>query len=150
LIDTGLNQIGVIGKDSEATRVYDTTCARTIKDSGGMGAKTGLYKVQSCAMRNKNRSKHQGSNGGEYGDYEKEYQLESRKDDVSYTVKQTTHEFMVNDKKSIRRLTPVECERLQGFPDGWTEGQSDTQRYKQMGNAVSVPVVKSIMEKLYK
>ena len=35
------------------------------------------------------------------------------------------------DKSRIRRLTPVECERLQGFPDGWTDGQSDTQRYKQ-------------------
>ena len=44
----------------------------------------------------------------------------------------------------IRRLTPTECERLQGFPDGWTEGQSDTQRYKQLGNAVSVPVVKAV------
>jgi site-specific DNA-cytosine methylase len=41
----------------------------------------------------------------------------------------------------VRRLTPVECERLQGFPDGWTEGQSDSVRYKQMGNAVAVPVV---------
>jgi DNA (cytosine-5)-methyltransferase 1 len=92
-----LNQIGVIGKDSEATRVYDTTCARTIKNGGGMGAKTGLYKTNS----------------------------------------------------SIRRLTPTECERLQGFPDGWTEGQSDTQRYKQLGNAVTVPVVKAIMERLY-
>ena len=48
----------------------------------------------------------------------------------------------------IRRLTPTECERLQGFPDGWTEGQSDTQRYKQLGNAVSVPVVRAIAEKL--
>ena len=48
----------------------------------------------------------------------------------------------------IRRLTPTECERLQGFPDGWTEGQSDTQRYKQCGNAVSVPVVRAIAEKL--
>jgi DNA (cytosine-5)-methyltransferase 1 len=46
---------------------------------------------------------------------------------------------------SVRRLTPVECERLQGFPDGWTEGQSDTQRYKQMGNAVAVPVVEWII-----
>ena len=51
---------------------------------------------------------------------------------------------------SIRRLTPTECERLQGFPDGWTEGQSDTQRYKQLGNAVSVPVVKAIGDKLIK
>lgn len=44
----------------------------------------------------------------------------------------------------IRKLTPKECERLQGFPDGWTEGVSDTQRYKQMGNAVTVPVVEYI------
>lgn len=44
-------------------------------------------------------------------------------------------------KKQVRRLTPKECERLQGFPDDWTISQSDTQRYKQMGNAVAVPVV---------
>ena len=45
----------------------------------------------------------------------------------------------------VRRLTPLECERLQGFPDGWTGGQSDTHRYKQMGNAVAVPVVEWII-----
>jgi len=44
----------------------------------------------------------------------------------------------------IRRLTPVECERLQGFPDNWTEGVSDTQRYKQLGNAVTVNVIQAI------
>jgi len=49
---------------------------------------------------------------------------------------------------TVRRLTPVECERLQGFPDNWTEGQSDSARYKQMGNAVAVPVVEWIMERL--
>lgn len=47
---------------------------------------------------------------------------------------------------AVRRLTPLECERLQGFPDGWTEGQTDTNRYKQMGNAVAVPVVEWLME----
>ena len=61
--------------------------------------------------------------------------------------------------KSIRRLTPKECERLQGFPDDWTKYGtnsptreaviiSDSQRYKMCGNAVSVPVVKAIMERL--
>lgn len=45
-----------------------------------------------------------------------------------------------NEIKGVRRLTPVECERLQGFPDGWTENQPDTTRYKQLGNAVAVPV----------
>lgn len=40
----------------------------------------------------------------------------------------------------VRRLTPVECARLQGFPDSWNEGLPDSQRYKQMGNAVTVNV----------
>lgn len=48
----------------------------------------------------------------------------------------------------IRRLTPTEFERLQGFPDGWTVG-SDTQRYKQLGNAVTTNVVQAITERLY-
>ena len=47
----------------------------------------------------------------------------------------------------IRRLTPIECERLQGFPDNWTIG-SDTQRYKQCGNAVTVNVIRDIAEKI--
>jgi len=50
---------------------------------------------------------------------------------------------------AIRRLTPTECERLQGFPDGWTEGVSDTQRYKTLGNAVTVNVIRDIIKKLY-
>lgn len=49
-----------------------------------------------------------------------------------------------------RRLTPVECERLQGFPDNWTAGVSDTQRYKQCGNAVTVNVVRYVAERLLK
>jgi DNA (cytosine-5)-methyltransferase 1 len=53
------------------------------------------------------------------------------------------------DGMRIRRLTPKECERLQGFPDDWTAGESDTQRYKMCGNAVTVNVVQAVMEKLY-
>jgi len=49
---------------------------------------------------------------------------------------------------NVRRLTPVECERLQGFPDDWTAGQSDSTRYKQMGNAVAVPVVQWIIQNI--
>jgi DNA (cytosine-5)-methyltransferase 1 len=48
----------------------------------------------------------------------------------------------------IRKLTPTECERLQGFPDGWTEGVSDTQRYKTLGNAVTVNVVAEIAKRI--
>ena len=53
-------------------------------------------------------------------------------------------------KTAIRRLTPVECERLQGFPDGYTEGVSDTQRYKTLGNAVTTNVVTSLINKMFK
>jgi site-specific DNA-cytosine methylase len=49
---------------------------------------------------------------------------------------------------TVRRLTPTECERLQGFPDGWTEGQADSHRYKQLGNAVAVPVVEWLIGRL--
>ena len=48
----------------------------------------------------------------------------------------------------IRRLTPVECERLQGFPDGWTEGFSDTRRYKTLGNAVTTNVITALFNAL--
>ena len=48
----------------------------------------------------------------------------------------------------IRRLTPTECMRLQGFPDNWCDGISDTQKYKCAGNAVTVNVIQAIMEKL--
>ena len=50
----------------------------------------------------------------------------------------------------IRRLTPLECERLQGFPDGWTNipGASDSARYRALGNSVPVPCVDFIMKSL--
>lgn len=54
----------------------------------------------------------------------------------------------VRSGPTVRRLTPTECERLQGFPDGYTEGQSDSTRYRQLGNAVSVPVARWIAERL--
>lgn len=54
----------------------------------------------------------------------------------------------VASRSCIRRLTPVECERLQGYPDGYTEGFADTVRYRMLGNAVSVPVVEWIARRM--
>jgi DNA (cytosine-5)-methyltransferase 1 len=54
----------------------------------------------------------------------------------------------------VRRLTPIECERLQGFPDNWTKyGKekgliSDSQRYKMCGNAVTVDVVEAVAKRI--
>ena len=49
----------------------------------------------------------------------------------------------INDDH-IRKMTPREWERLQGFPDDWTAGVADTHRYKQMGNSVAVPVIEEV------
>ena len=54
--------------------------------------------------------------------------------------------YKINER--IRKLTPVECERLQGYPDNWTEGESDNQRYKCLGNSITVNVAECIFRKL--
>ncbi|MFQ8868786.1 MAG: DNA cytosine methyltransferase, partial [Eggerthella lenta] len=68
-------------------------------------------------------------------------------------VKQASH---VLQGPAVRRLTPLECERLQGFPDNWTNVEfrgkpaPDGRRYKALGNAMAVPVVKWIGERVEK
>ena len=75
--------------------------------------------------------------------------------DVSLTLQghqpspQSHHaQLFLAESSTVRRLTPVECERLQGFPDNWTDNQADSNRYKQMGNAVAVPVVEWIVNRM--
>jgi site-specific DNA-cytosine methylase len=68
--------------------------------------------------------------------------------DVHHTLRAGTKQSTGVLDSVVRRLTPTECERLQGFPDGWTDGQADSNRYKQMGNAVAVPVVEWIISRM--
>jgi len=77
-----------------------------------------------------------------------EQRLEARKDNVSNTLISVEKDNRVVEGLKIRRLTPIECERLQGFPDDWTAGVSDTQRYKQLGNAVTTNVVQAIITRM--
>lgn len=63
----------------------------------------------------------------------------------------STNDFRGNMKTAVRRLTPLECERLQGFPDGWTDigewtdtkgkkhKDADSPRYKALGNSIAIP-----------
>jgi len=52
------------------------------------------------------------------------------------------------NREGIRRMTPIEWERLQGFPDNWTSCVTDSQRYKQLGNSVAIPVIQSISKRI--
>ena len=65
----------------------------------------------------------------------------------SYTLDSTGAQAVAS-RGTVRRLTPTECERLQAFPDDWTAGQSDSARYKQLGNAVTVSVVAWIVNRM--
>ena len=83
---------------------------------------------------------------------------EFRGDDIASTqsarqAKDATDLVVESDRQYaqlIRRLTPLECERLQGFPDGWTNipGASDSTRYRALGNSVAIPCVEFIMKSL--
>ncbi len=80
---------------------------------------------------------------------EKIQQFEERKDNCSNTITSIDKDnYVITDK--LRRLTPVECERLQSFPDYWTAISSDSQRYKQLGNAVTVNVIAAIIGRMFK
>jgi len=79
--------------------------------------------------------------------------------DIANTLDTGCLQGVLTEDIRIRRLTPKECERLQGFPDNWTkygikDGEivniSDSQRYKCIGNAVSVPVIEAIITELFK
>ena len=94
------------------------------------------------------------------GDFRTDEGLRIRKDELSpclcssmkddFNLKFTAGNAPIIKKKRIRRLTPIECERLQGFPDNHTEGVSDTQRYRQMGNSITVNVMMELFKKLLK
>ena len=160
-------KIGVAIQGSQAQRVYTTDLAPTLKGlGGGQGAKTGLYMID-----NPLKGKTQFGWHFEQNVYSEESEIRSLKSSegsgnkpkvisntknnlVMNTLTEATgnragssKEFMrgVNNINNsigqIRRLTPTECERLQGFPDNFTQGVSDTQRYKQCGNAVTTKVV---------
>lgn len=158
-----LRQVGQIVGLGQAGRVYDPTGpAKTIVGcAGGEGAKTGFYAVLAnhTASNIKNRrvlpadSEPAWTVGGARTNIAvpKMGQDYANAVDSSGYLREGGHhpEKRVDFANCrIRRLTPKECERLQGFPDNWTEGISDTQRYKCLGNAVTVNVIELIGRRL--
>lgn len=120
---------------SQGQRVYSSDgIASTIAgNAGGLGGKTGLYAIPVLTpdRMEKRQNGRRFKNDG----------------DPAFTLT-SQDKHGVYDGLNIRRLTPIECERLQGFPDNWTEGISDTQRYKCLGNAVTTLVITEIGRKL--
>lgn len=155
---------------ADSSRVYDYNgLARTLKsEGGGWGAKTGLYS-SICIQKTHGKNtlvkidetgtlqaawldKVPNVISGLYAGVSPEFQHPPL-EDLSRTLKAGKHDAGITDGIRIRKLTPRECWRLQGFPDEYFDrakaaGVSDTQLYKQAGNAVTVNVARVIGERL--
>jgi len=72
-------------------------------------------------------------------------------DETASTVKARDYKDatdLIVSRMRVRRLTPLECERLQGYPDGWTDipGASDSGRYKALGNSLAIPTAEYVID----
>lgn len=139
IIEPELKQVGSLYKDNnDAGRIYSSDgISSTIKsEGGGLGAKTGLYEVQIAASR------------GRGAKQKTKQKLELRKDELTNTITGVQKDNLVYNSR-IRRLTPLECFRLQGYPDSFIKVVSDTQLYKQAGNTITVSVLQAIAKNLF-
>ena len=160
-------KVGHIGNsDAQGYRVYSPegkSCTLSA-NGGGMGAKTGLYKIDITENPKDAKglfitkdNKLAVVEGVKLG-----YAIigENQSVDLSYANCKTTRRGRVGDKAknlmtgmsihvnqnyNIRKLTPIECERLQSLPDNYTEGIANTNRYKCIGNAFNADVIKHII-----
>ena len=91
---------------------------------------------------------------GKRKDYDKtipnQPQIEVREDDNSNCLTTVTKDSILVQDMSWRKLTPLECERLQTVPDGYTKSVSNTQRYRMLGNGWTVDVISHILSNMEK
>ena len=127
-------KVGYFKSDSQGNKVYyiNDKSVTLCCDAGGLGGRTGLYLFGYITPdRSEKRQNGQRFNGGQ----------------KFYTLTATDkHGVLIEGY--IRKLTPIECERLQTLPDNYTEGVSDNQRYKMLGNAWTADVITHIFKKL--
>lgn len=121
---------------AQATRIYSTSGKSvTLKaNGGGQGAKTGLYALSACLCY-------------ERTDAKETYRVENG----FIKIKNKQYPIKLNDGEYIiRKLTPIECERLQTMPDNYTACVSNAQRYKGLGNGWTAEVIIHILNGILK
>lgn len=128
---------GILLKDILEAEVDDKFSA----SSGGLGSNTGLYKIGREIGRRLNADGHRADDDPSLA-YQR--RIETREDGKCGTLTSVQKDNLVVGER-IRKLTPIECERLQGLPDNYTEGVAMTHRYKCLGNAFNTDVVSHIL-----
>ena len=137
--------------DSQANRVYSPegkSCTLSANGGGG-GAKTGLYAISDNPSRKMVKVGHIGDiKERNIGNPNNEQGAQAHRvyapDGICPTLGSGPPNVRVEDY-TIRKLTPIECERLQSLPDNYTEGIATTNRYKCLGNAFNADVIAQIL-----
>jgi DNA-cytosine methyltransferase len=142
---TGLYQIGHIGTtNSQTNRVYSPEGKAPTQCKGPSGgALPTLIKIGRDVGRRLNDEGHREDNNKELPITRR---IELRTDDKVGTITSVQKDNLVVSETKIRKLTPIECERLMGLPDNYTQSVAMTNRYKCVGNAFHVDVVAHILE----
>jgi len=147
-------RIGIFNSDGQGNRIYspDGKSVSLSANGGGRGAKTGLYAI---AVAQRGRHLVNGKRKDILGaKTEQRMEFGGNKSNTLSTVQKDSY---VLQNYKIRKLTPIECERLQSLPDNYTakgiiNGKeidiSDTQRYKTLGNGFNCEVIKHILRQL--
>lgn len=138
--ETKAGKIGYFNKDSQGNRIYyiKNKSVTLMGEAGGLGAKTGLY-LFGCIAPDRVVKR---QNGARFSDGQKFYTLTA------------TDKHGILIEGYIRKLTPIECERLQTLPDNYTAAEvnskpiSDNQRYKMLGNGWTKDVIVHILKNL--
>lgn len=161
-------KIGYFRKDSQANRVYyiHDKAVTLCGEAGGGAAKMGQYLFgvvkhehgfRSGGMENGEKMPTMTSNGSERNNHllfgcitpdrvEKRQNGQRFNDGTKFYTLTAQDKHGVLVEGYIRKLTPIECERLQTLPDNWTQGVSDSQRYKALGNGWTVDVIAHILK----
>ena len=138
-------QVGYFGAENQckvggqALRIYDAEAKAPTLASVGHLIKIG---------RDIGRRLDENGTRADHSDHPIQRRIETREDDKCGTLTSVQKNNLVVSEDRIRKLTPIECERLQGLPDNYTEGVAMTHRYKCLGNAFNVDVVTCILERL--
>ncbi len=127
-------KVATIGGNSQGQRIYGRQGkSQTLSASGGgLGAKTGL--VFACLTPDRINKRQNGSR--------------FKKDGKMFTLTAQDRHGVYHKELGIRKLHPVECERLMNLPDNYTEGVSKTQRYIMLGNGWDVDVIAEILRNI--
>jgi site-specific DNA-cytosine methylase len=147
------------GRTSDRIRLNAQTAATLQSGGGGAGANTGLYMAEYAADETGTLQArtYKGLNHENVRDGQAVVQSLSPSLTASNDPSRSPQSSEVTQQVAavhasgygVRRLTPVECERLQAFPDGWTEpAVSDSARYKALGNAVTVNTVRWVLGRM--